>query len=170
MNNLKNKKDEADILSNFGPILLSALVVLILIILFGSWMANFEKKDAVNQITRKYILKMETTGGLTDADKTDLLKELEPYCENVVLEFDGKKTTKEGEAKYGETIDLYVKADLFTYKFTLLGDRSTQGNLENGSAFQLVNEDGEVDGNPREIEGTSHTKTITIHRSSTSKH
>ncbi len=169
MKNLKNKKDNAEILSNFGPILITALVVLILIVLFGSWMANFEKKDKVNQITRKYILKMETKGGLDDDDELALRAELAPYCANVELQYDGKRTTKPGEVQYGEDIDLYVKADMYTYSLHLIDDSSRR----NGTLFQLVNDDGEVKrtaDNNTYASKTAHTTELKIHRSSTSKH
>jgi len=169
MRNLKDKKDNAEILSNFGPILISALVVLILVVLFGSWMANFEKKDAVNQITRKYILKMETTGGLTTEDKAALIDELTPYCTNILFSYDGNNTTMQGDAEYGEDIDLYLQADLYTYKFWL---KSSNEDTEPGTIFQLTNVEGTVDNvdGYSVSNGTTHTETIRIHRSSTSKH
>ena len=169
--NLKNKKDPGDIVSNYGPILVAVVLVLILIILTGSWMANFDHRQAVSQISRKYILKMETTGGLTNEDKNSLLTELEPYCKNISL----SGTTMAGEAQYGEDIDLYITADLYTYDLKL-GTGKTTGQ-DKGIAtgtFWTLSTDGNTTTNSNTgnsvLDKTNHTDKITIHRSSTSKH
>jgi len=159
------KKDNAEVLGNFGPIIIGALVTLILIIFSAGWMANFEKRDAVNQITRKYILKMETTGGITDEDKTKLINELTPYGKNIQLEYDGNRTTKKGEVVYGEDVDLYVQIDLYVYNFSGV-------TAPEGSYMQLQMKDADIEtvDDKSSIKGTNHTTTLKIHRSSTSKY
>ena len=65
-------------------------------------------KASVNQIARKYILRMETTGQLTDADRIALVKELE----NVgVTELELEGTTME-PVGYGEMIVLQIRGKL----------------------------------------------------------
>ena len=166
MKNLRNQKDPGETFSSLAPLVLAAIVTVILVIVFAGWMSNFDRKMNFDQVTRKYILKMETTGGLTAEDESDLLAELAPYAKNIELEYDGKKTTRKGEAQYGDDIDLYIKADLYTYKFNI-----TNGK-EEGTVWQLENEGGEVDDNGagEAAAGTEHTTTIKVHRSSTSKH
>lgn len=168
--NLKDNKDPGESFSSLAPLLLAAVFTTILVILFSGWMSNFDKKNSFDEITRKYILKMETTGGLTPEDETKLLKELEPLATNIKLEVDGKKTTKAGEVEYGDDIDLYITADLYTYKMNILGSKDNPS--EPGTVWQLVNEDGDIetDNGLTSVSSTSHTTTITKHRSSTSKH
>jgi uncharacterized Rossmann fold enzyme len=75
-----------------------------------AYMGNVElvfKKAAVGQLARKYILRMETVGGLTDADRTALLQELE--------ELGATEVTLEGtsvRAAYGEPIELRIQGKL----------------------------------------------------------
>lgn len=65
-------------------------------------------KAAVNQITRKYILRMEATGRLTDADRIALVQELE----NVgVTELELAGTTVDWVG-YGEPIVLMIQGRL----------------------------------------------------------
>ena len=169
--NLKNKKDPADVVSNYGPILISIIVVLILIVLTGSWMANFDHRQTISQISRKYILKMETTGGLTNEDKNSLISELQPYCKNISL----SGTTMAGEAQYGEDIDLYINADMYTYDLKL-GSGKITGQVDDVATGQFWSVT--TDGTTREdnkhksivLDDTNHTENISIHRSSTSKH
>ena len=44
-----------------------------LVMVFSSWIRNVDTKDNVDQVCRKYMLKMETQGYLT----TDMQKDLE---------------------------------------------------------------------------------------------
>ena len=169
MKNLKNQKDSGEIISNFGPALLTCIISLVIIILFSSWMANFNKLDDFSQITRKYILKMETTGGLTPEDEQALKDDLKDIAKNITLDPDGKHTTRVGEVEYGEDIDLYVKADLYTYK---LGFTESQTS---GTVWQITNDkiaeaDTPDSGKQKVLDGTEHTTTVLRHRSSTSKH
>ena len=173
--NLKNKKDPGDIVSNYGPILVAVVLVLILIILTGSWMANYDHHQEIRQISRKYILKMETTGGLTNEDKNSLISELQPYCKNISL----SGTTMAGEAQYGEDIDLYITADMYVYDLNLKsGERTgtTKSGIGEGNFWKVTTDGGTAEvadgkGNKTTIlDGTNHTVRTTIHRSSTSKH
>ncbi len=66
------------------------------------------QKAEVSQIARKYILRMETTGELTDADRYALTAELE-QAGVTRLKLDG---TTVGRVKYGGTIVLLIRGEL----------------------------------------------------------
>ena len=65
-------------------------------------------KDADQQLARKYILKMETEGRLTDADRTTLCQELESLGVTGV-DLGGSTLEKAG---YGEAIVLVIRGRL----------------------------------------------------------
>lgn len=76
-----------------------------------SYMGNvglIRQKEQVSQIARKYILKMETQGVLTDADRTALIMELE-LTGVTDLRLDGSTVAPVG---YGEQIVLMIRGKL----------------------------------------------------------
>ena len=158
MFNLKNKKDNAETITNFALPLLTAVLLLVFVVLFSTWMGNIQHMDAVNQVARKYILKMETQGGLTTEDETALRSELQQYCTNVRL--DGT-TYKSPSVKYGDTITLQIAADLYAFEIRIPSN-------ENGPFMQMTNENGQTENGV--IVSTNNTTPISIVRSSTSKH
>ncbi len=65
---------------NIGDMMAAGLCMLAMTAIMLVYMGNaglVNKKAAVNQVARKYILRMETTGCLTEADRVVLLQELE---------------------------------------------------------------------------------------------
>lgn len=67
-----------------------------------------QQKTAVGQIARKYILRMETVGTLTDADRTALCGELEAAGITQII-LDGSTTW---QVDYGEPVVLQIRGTL----------------------------------------------------------
>lgn len=84
------------------------LAMSVVMLSFIKNMALIQQKTEVGQLARKYILRMETVGGLQDGDRTALLQELQDYG---VTEIDLSGTTC-GEAGYGEPIALEIRGKL----------------------------------------------------------
>ena len=96
---------------NVGDIMASGLCMLAMTVVMLAYMGNVSmvnRKAAVSQIARKYILRMETTGELTAADFTALSQELESVG---VTELDLSGTTVDKVA-YGDTIVLVIRGKL----------------------------------------------------------
>ena len=158
------KRDEADVMSNFGPAALTGVLVLVIIILFASWMSNIERKMQVDQVARKYMLKMESKGGLTIDDENNLKTELSQYCDNIVITNQTtRKVNGPSDAKYGDDLHLYITADMKIYRLTILGD----DERHQGKFMEMDGNDVTSDGVLKEPEATM---AITIHKTSTSKH
>ncbi len=65
---------------SIGDLLAAGLCMLAMTVLLLSYMGNVQmiyQKTAISQIARKYILRMETIGSLTEADRVLLMQELE---------------------------------------------------------------------------------------------
>ncbi len=64
---------------NVGDMIAAGLCMLAMTVVMLVYMKNaglVNKKAAVDQVARKYILRMETAGRLTESDRTALLQEL----------------------------------------------------------------------------------------------
>ena len=98
-------------MGNVGDYLATGICMLFLTILVVSFLNHvslIESKQEINQIARKYILKMETVGGIDESDKTELLQELQKAgATEISLE-----GSSEGGSGYGETIVLQVRGRL----------------------------------------------------------
>lgn len=70
------KQDDGETVLTLFPIALTAIVVLALVVMFAGWISNVDKKDEVDQIARKYMLKIETQGYLGTEDVKELKDEL----------------------------------------------------------------------------------------------
>lgn len=113
----KLKRDQGNTFNSILPNLLCIIVVCVFVTLFTSWMANVSNRESLNQICRKYILQMETTGYLTNEMKNNLTSELfTAGMRNITIETD--TTTNPDEADYGEDIYLVVSGTMpvFEYK------------------------------------------------------
>lgn len=100
-----------------GEFLATGICILALTTLMFTYMDGLRlirQKTEVSQIARKYILRMETVGMLTDEDRTRLCEEL-AAAGVTGLQLDG---TTFSQAGYGEPIVLQL-----------------QGNLKEGYAF-----------------------------------
>ncbi len=79
-----------------------------LMIRFLDEMSLIQQKAEVTQLARHYILRMETTGGLLEADRADLENRL---AQMGVTEYDLSGTTF-GTAGYGSRIVLQIRGKL----------------------------------------------------------
>lgn len=89
----------------------AGLCMLAMTVVMLSYMGNVDlvnRKAAVSQIARKYILRMETVGELTEADRVALTLELEAAG---VTELSLAGTTME-QVAYGDTIELVIHGKL----------------------------------------------------------
>lgn len=141
------KKDHGDTVSGMFPIVVTTLVIAIIIIAFTSWMSGINKKFEVNQIERKYILKMEATGYLTTDMYNDLNKELaaagmtvdsiSTYGYNIGST--QKKpisiNTANADLQYGATICLECKGKINLINYSIGADGASGGT---GGFFNLM--------------------------------
>lgn len=101
------KKEEGSI----GDLMAACICMLLMTVLLVSYMDSVRlvnEKTEINQIARKYILRMETVGMLTESDRQLLDRELEDAgASGVSLE--GTTFDKVG---YGEEIILKIKGKL----------------------------------------------------------
>lgn len=95
---------------SMGDMLAACICMLAMTVLMLSYMGSVGlvfQKAAVSQLARKYILRMETVGELTAADRTVLLQELESLgATEITLE------GTSGKAAYGEPIELRIRGKL----------------------------------------------------------
>ena len=87
---------------------LCMLAMTVVMLFYMGDVSLVNRKAAVSQIARKYILRMETTGELTEADRTALSQELESLG---VTELDLSGTTMD-RVDYGDTIVLVIRGKL----------------------------------------------------------
>lgn len=101
------KKDNGGVL-DFIPMLLTIVVIMVLLLVYASWIRNLELKSEVDTIARNYLLQMETTGHLTPAAQESLRNDLKKIGMSSV---DFKDTTVD-EVNYGNTILLEIEGNL----------------------------------------------------------
>lgn len=75
LNKIKQRDDGESVLNLF-PIVISSIIVLALVIIFTTWLANVDKKESIDQVVRKYTLKLETVGYLDEDTQNQLITEL----------------------------------------------------------------------------------------------
>ena len=92
------------------PVLLSTGMVFGLVLLSGRFSEMIRNREDMNQITRAYLLEMETLGYLPNEQKSRLQAQLEE-CGLVNIDFSGTTLSAVG---YGETIRLVVSGTLKT--------------------------------------------------------
>lgn len=114
----KLRKDQGDTFNSILPNLLCVIIISVFCTLFTSWMANVANRDALNQITRKYILQMETTGYLTGDMKNEMTNELFlAGMRNIKIE--PKTTQLANKAEYGEDIYLVVSGYMPVFEYQM---------------------------------------------------
>lgn len=103
---------------NVGDLLAAGICILAMTVIMLAYLDNIRligQKTEVSQIARKYILRMETVGMLTDEDRTALCGELAAAG---VTEL-GLEGTTLWRAEYGEPITLKIQGKLKgEYAFT----------------------------------------------------
>ncbi len=85
---------------------LCVLALSLLMLAVMNCVGLIQKKISVGQITRRYLLRMETVGYLTDADRASLTTELQ----NLGLKNISLQGTTLSPVCYGEVIHISVKA------------------------------------------------------------
>lgn len=90
---------------------MALFVVTIMIMILTSWTVNIENKSRVDLIARKYLLKMETEGYLTEEGKQNLLDELR---ENKMSDI-SLMGTSFSQVGYGKNIELSITGFLEIY-------------------------------------------------------
>lgn len=96
---------------SIADMMAAGLCMLAMTVVMLAYMDNVSmvfQKAEVSQIARKYILRMETVGRLTEEDRLALSWELES-AGITELELDGTTTDRVG---YGETIVLMIRGKL----------------------------------------------------------
>lgn len=100
-----------------GDFMAACICMLMMSALLFSYMDSIrliDRKTEINQIARKYILKMETVGMLTEPDRSALLEELSAAGASEVR-LDGTTAHRVG---YGSAIVLHISGKLGgTYEF-----------------------------------------------------
>lgn len=94
-----------------GDILVTGFYLLAITIVMLAYMGNVRlvyRKAEINQVARKYILRMETAGELTDADYVSITRELETLG---VTELSLVGTTLD-RVPYGDPIVLMIRGKL----------------------------------------------------------
>lgn len=94
-----------------ADLMAAGLCMLAMTVVMISYMGNaglIRQKEQVSQIARKYILRMETKGELTDSDYTELILELEGVGVTEIR-LDGTTRSPVG---YGEQIILIITGKL----------------------------------------------------------
>lgn len=112
------KRDDGETVLNLFPVILTSVIMFALVMLFSSWIRNVDTKDNVDQVCRKYMLKMETQGYLTTDMQKNLKNELK--AAGVVDGTIKFTTTKNGktykttttEQEYGNQIYLALEFDI----------------------------------------------------------
>ena len=93
---------------NVADIMVTGIFVLAMTVVMLSFLENIkliQQKAEVDQLARRYILRMETVGGLLTADEELLEAELEA-CGVTSVDLSG---TTMGEAGYGARIELRIQ-------------------------------------------------------------
>lgn len=96
---------------SIGDMMAAGLCMLAMAAIMIAYMGNaglVNRKAAVDQVARKYILRMETAGRLTEADRTALLQELE----ELGLEAPELTGTTMEPVGYGQPIALRIRGIL----------------------------------------------------------
>lgn len=138
LNKIK-KRDDGETVLNLFPVPISAIVLLALVVIFATWIANVDKKDSVDQIVRKYALKIETVGYLDEDAQDSLIIELKDAGMinprwDVPIYKNGNyyETTTEAQS-YGQPIYLAITGEI-----ELNNPQLVQGRAENPNGIYSI--------------------------------
>lgn len=111
----REKEEGSTVISKFLVVIITIVVVAMLAVQYISYVKVLDIKDEISITMRKYIIRMETMGYLTDDNKESMLQELNAIGVSNV-DFSG---TTISEVPYGDTIDLHItgKLGVKTYNF-----------------------------------------------------
>ena len=110
------KKDQGNLMNLFAPVL-TIMALAVILVFFSGWMANISARDNVYQLSRRYILQMETEGCLNSTLESRLRSDLaDAGMRNISLA--GSTTS---EVDYGNVIVLKITGDLEVNSYTTTG-------------------------------------------------
>ena len=110
------KKDQGNLINLFAPVL-TIMALAVILVFFSGWMANISARDNVYQLSRRYILQMETEGCLNSTLESRLRSNLaDAGMRNISLA--GSTTS---EVDYGNVIVLKITGDLEVNSYTTTG-------------------------------------------------
>lgn len=102
---------------NLFPPLLTIVALAVMLVFFTGWMANLSARDHVYQLSRRYILQMETEGFLNSTLESSLRADLAAAgMSNISL-----SGTTTSEVEYGNVIFLRITGDLDINSYSTTG-------------------------------------------------
>lgn len=102
---------------NLFPPLLTIVALAVMLVFFTGWMANLSARDHVYQLSRRYILQMETEGYLDSTLESSLRADLaDAGMSNISL-----SGTTTSEVEYGNVIFLKITGDLDINSYSTTG-------------------------------------------------
>lgn len=102
------KKEEGNMVENFGITGLLLIVCAILLIASINGNSTTHNKNQIDLIQRQYLLRMESQGCLTNSDKANLISDLENIgVKNITVD-----SSCSNKVKYGDYITLKFTADI----------------------------------------------------------
>lgn len=102
---------------NLFPPLLTIVALAVMLVFFTGWMANLSARDHVYQLSRRYILQMETEGFLSSTLESSLRADLaDAGMSNISL-----SGTTTSEVEYGNVIFLKITGDLDINSYSTTG-------------------------------------------------
>lgn len=102
---------------NLFPPLLTIVALAVMLVFFTGWMANLSARDHVYQLSRRYILQMETEGFLSSTLESSLRADLaDAGMSNISL-----SGTTTSEVEYGNVIFLRITGDLDINSYSTTG-------------------------------------------------
>lgn len=102
---------------NLFPPLLTIVALAVMLVFFTGWMANLSARDHVYQLSRRYILQMETEGFLNSTLESSLRADLaDAGMSNISL-----SGTTTSEVEYGNVIFLRITGDLDINSYSTTG-------------------------------------------------
>ena len=90
------------------PVLIGIVAVSVLSLMYTAYMGIMDKREMVFQISREYLLRMETEGYLTEEAASEMISEIEKTGA-VNINLAGTTLTK---SEYGKEIILSIYADI----------------------------------------------------------
>ena len=110
------KRDQGNLMNLFPP-LLTIVALAVMLVFFTGWMANLSARDHVYQLSRRYILQMETEGFLSSTLESSLRADLaDAGMSNISL-----SGTTTSEVEYGNVIFLRITGDLDINSYSTTG-------------------------------------------------
>ena len=122
-NKIIKKKDNGDIVGTVLPLILTTVAIAAIAVIFSSWMMNVDRKNDLDVIARRYMLIMESEGGLRSEDETELRDELASAgLKNINITSQTSRKTDDPttDPGYGQKIVLAIEGDMEAYNYQFI--------------------------------------------------